>query len=240
MNATDTGGPLTADSAYTALVDGRTILDLAEGLQLRRVRVMGANRIELTGFHDTMRNVCAPMACSARSSRGSCASSCRSTPPVPPSSASCSTPIRSRASPRRRLRDGSSRRFRPRASSRPTGRGGVPALSLQRPSQGNYWRCDAQQGPLDVRPAEGFAQRPGRQMDRRRHRRTWRSARRDPRNARPHRLRRIADEARDFLSLPRPEPEPAPHKRNLSPAPSARPRRHGDCSPCRSRSSARS
>lgn len=55
-NATDTGAAtLTADSAYTALVDGRTILDLAEGLQLRRVRVMGANRIELTGFHDTMR-----------------------------------------------------------------------------------------------------------------------------------------------------------------------------------------
>jgi hypothetical protein len=38
-----------------ALMDGRTILDLAEGLQLRRVRVMGANRIELSGFTDTMR-----------------------------------------------------------------------------------------------------------------------------------------------------------------------------------------
>ncbi len=36
-------------------MDGRTILDLAEGLQLRRARVMGANRIELTGFNDTMR-----------------------------------------------------------------------------------------------------------------------------------------------------------------------------------------
>ena len=35
--------------------DGRTILDLAEGLQLRRVRVMGAERIELSGFTDTMR-----------------------------------------------------------------------------------------------------------------------------------------------------------------------------------------
>ena len=33
-----------------------TILDLAEGLQLRRVRVMGANRIELTGFTDAMRD----------------------------------------------------------------------------------------------------------------------------------------------------------------------------------------
>ncbi|MNT99299.1 hypothetical protein D3C72_2421150 [compost metagenome] len=36
-------------------MDGRTILDLAEGLQLRRVRVMDAWRIELTGFTDTMR-----------------------------------------------------------------------------------------------------------------------------------------------------------------------------------------
>ena len=32
------------------------ILDLSEGLQLRRARVMGANRIELTGFTDTMRD----------------------------------------------------------------------------------------------------------------------------------------------------------------------------------------
>ena len=37
-------------------MDGRTILDLTEGLQLRRVRVMGANRIELTGFTDPMRD----------------------------------------------------------------------------------------------------------------------------------------------------------------------------------------
>jgi hypothetical protein len=47
---------LSADDALTALIDGRTILDLAEGLQLRRVRVMGANRIELTGFTDQMRD----------------------------------------------------------------------------------------------------------------------------------------------------------------------------------------
>ena len=47
---------LSADDAFTALMDGRTILDLAEGLQLRRVRVMGANRIELTGFTDAMRD----------------------------------------------------------------------------------------------------------------------------------------------------------------------------------------
>ncbi|HYL90498.1 MAG TPA: strawberry notch family protein [Burkholderiales bacterium] len=51
------GAPaLTAESAFAALMDGRTVLDLAEGLQLRRVRVMGANRIELSGFTDTMRD----------------------------------------------------------------------------------------------------------------------------------------------------------------------------------------
>ena len=48
------GAPtLTPDDAFAALIDGRTVLDLAEGLQLRRVRVMGAHRIELSGFTDT-------------------------------------------------------------------------------------------------------------------------------------------------------------------------------------------
>ncbi|MFP5456776.1 MAG: methylase, partial [Alphaproteobacteria bacterium] len=56
-NAASTGATsLSADDAYTALIDGRTILDLAEGLQLRRARVMGANRIELSGFTDAMRD----------------------------------------------------------------------------------------------------------------------------------------------------------------------------------------
>ena len=55
-NATTTGTTaLTPDDAFMALMDGRTILDLADGLQLRRARVMGANRIELSGFTDTMR-----------------------------------------------------------------------------------------------------------------------------------------------------------------------------------------
>lgn len=55
-NATTTGiAKVTPDDAFAALMEGRTILDLAEGLQLRRVRVMGANRIELSGFTDTMR-----------------------------------------------------------------------------------------------------------------------------------------------------------------------------------------
>jgi len=46
---------LTPGEALAAVMDGRAILDLAEGLQLRRVRAMGANRIELTGFTDAMR-----------------------------------------------------------------------------------------------------------------------------------------------------------------------------------------
>jgi hypothetical protein len=47
---------LTPANAFAALLEGRTVLDLAEGLQLRRVRIMGANRIELSGFDDTMRD----------------------------------------------------------------------------------------------------------------------------------------------------------------------------------------
>lgn len=53
--ATDAPG-LTPDAAFVALMEGRTVLDLAEDLQLRRVRVMGAYRIELSGFNDTMRD----------------------------------------------------------------------------------------------------------------------------------------------------------------------------------------
>jgi len=49
-------GSLSSDAAFAALTEGRTVLDLAEGLQLRRVRVMGAHRIELSGFTDAMRD----------------------------------------------------------------------------------------------------------------------------------------------------------------------------------------
>jgi hypothetical protein len=55
-NATTTGAAnLSAEDAYAALIEGRTILDLAAGLQLRRVRVKGANRIELSGYSEAMR-----------------------------------------------------------------------------------------------------------------------------------------------------------------------------------------
>ncbi|WFU74208.1 strawberry notch-like NTP hydrolase domain-containing protein [Bradyrhizobium sp. CB2312] len=56
-NAISVDAPtLSPDAAFAAVTEGRTILDLAEGLQLRRVRVMGAYRIELSGFNDTMRD----------------------------------------------------------------------------------------------------------------------------------------------------------------------------------------
>ena len=41
---------LTPDAAFAALLEGRTVLELAEGVRLRRVRVMGAHRIELSDF----------------------------------------------------------------------------------------------------------------------------------------------------------------------------------------------
>ncbi len=53
--ATTGAAKLSAEDAHAALIDGQTIVDLAEGLQLRRVRVMGTNRIELTGFTESMR-----------------------------------------------------------------------------------------------------------------------------------------------------------------------------------------
>ncbi len=36
------------------MLDGRTVLELADGLQLRRAKVMGAFRVELSGFSDGM------------------------------------------------------------------------------------------------------------------------------------------------------------------------------------------
>jgi predicted RNA methylase len=47
---------LTPDAAFAALLEGRTALELAEGMKLRRVRVMGSHRIELLGFTDGMRD----------------------------------------------------------------------------------------------------------------------------------------------------------------------------------------
>jgi hypothetical protein len=45
---------LAPGDAWSALLDGRTVLELQDGLQLRRAKVMGAFRVELTGFTDGM------------------------------------------------------------------------------------------------------------------------------------------------------------------------------------------
>jgi predicted RNA methylase len=47
---------LSPDDAFAGLTGGRMVLHLADGLQLRRVRVMHAYRIELVGFTDAMRD----------------------------------------------------------------------------------------------------------------------------------------------------------------------------------------
>ena len=47
---------LDPEAAFAALLEGDTVLDLAEGLQLRRVRAMGVHRIELIGFSEVMRD----------------------------------------------------------------------------------------------------------------------------------------------------------------------------------------
>jgi hypothetical protein len=51
-----TAPELTPEDAFAGLMSGRMVLHLADGLQLRRVRVMHAYRIELVGFTDAMRD----------------------------------------------------------------------------------------------------------------------------------------------------------------------------------------
>jgi P-loop containing NTP hydrolase pore-1 len=45
---------LNAALAFAAVLDGRPVLQLQHGLELRRVRVMGESRVELSGFTDGM------------------------------------------------------------------------------------------------------------------------------------------------------------------------------------------
>ncbi len=54
--ASQDASALAPEHAFTSLMNGTTILDLAEGLQLRRARVMSAYRLELTGFTEAMRD----------------------------------------------------------------------------------------------------------------------------------------------------------------------------------------
>ena len=50
-----TAPELSPEDALTGLIGGRMVLHLADGLQLRRVRVMHAHRVEPVGFADAMR-----------------------------------------------------------------------------------------------------------------------------------------------------------------------------------------
>ena len=47
---------VSAEEAWQLLLDGRSVVQLADGLQLRRVRVMNDHRVELTGFTPGMRD----------------------------------------------------------------------------------------------------------------------------------------------------------------------------------------
>ena len=54
-SATDTGvAAISAPEAWSAVLDGRSILTLQDGMQLRRVKVMGTHRVELMEFTDGM------------------------------------------------------------------------------------------------------------------------------------------------------------------------------------------
>ena len=54
--ATNIAADMSGEEVYAALLDGKTSFDLAESLQLRRVKVMAADRIELTGYSEPMRD----------------------------------------------------------------------------------------------------------------------------------------------------------------------------------------
>lgn len=56
VSGTGAGAALSPADAFAALMTGAVVIELAEGMQLRRVRVMGAPRIELIGFTDAMRD----------------------------------------------------------------------------------------------------------------------------------------------------------------------------------------
>jgi len=53
--ATQVDAPaLSPADAFVTVLDGRTVLQLQDGLELRRVKIMGDFRVELSGFTDGM------------------------------------------------------------------------------------------------------------------------------------------------------------------------------------------
>lgn len=158
---------LTPDAAFAALMEGRTVLELAEVLQLRRARVMGAYRIELSGFKDAMRD-----RLRAYGLFGEIISwKLRMFVPTDANGVGVLSrvldQIRSAASSSGRPRD-VARRLRTSTPPRARGGGGVPTLSLQWQAGGTVLarrRRPQHAGPFDVRAASGIAEGTRRQMD---------------------------------------------------------------------------
>ena len=230
---------LTPESAFAALMDGRTVLDLAEGLQLRRVRVMGANRIELSGFTDTMRDRLKAYGLFHE------IISWKLRMFVPTDASGVGRPGEGARPLSDRAHRRAGGRVMPRDASELAHRLAREAEAVCRHylsngrREGRYWLVgDVRNTPgrsMFVRLKES-AEGTGRQMDRRRHRRARRPARRHPRELRPSRLPR---RRRRGATLPEPASlgpgaiaeDAASCQRRLD-----RRRRHGGCSPCRSRS----
>jgi hypothetical protein len=211
-----------------ALIDGRTILDLAEGLQLRRVRVMGANRIELTGFTDTMRERLRAYGLFSEIISWKLRFFVPTTQRVPPSSQAARPLSRSSASASGRQRDGASQDASELAQRLGRQAEAVCRHYLSPAARGQYWQVgDVRNTPgrsMFVR-LQGTAEGPAGK---------WTDAATGEhgdlldviRKARPHRLRRRRRRGPAFLSLPHPEPQPHPvaaeRQRHRD-----RPRRHG-------------
>src|SRR5690606_29332581 len=47
---------LTAAQVHAVVLEGKTVVRLADGMELHRARVMGVNRIELSGFTEAMKD----------------------------------------------------------------------------------------------------------------------------------------------------------------------------------------
>lgn len=184
------GAPsLSADDAFAALMDGKTILDLTEGLHCAGSVPWASIASSCRALATPCASGSEPMACFTRSSPGRCACSCRPATMVPPSWRSCWSVIRSSASARGRRPDAPAGCRRSGAASRAAGGSRVPPLSFHRPPP---WpllagrRCAEHAGSLSVRAIERTRawQGCGRQMDRCRDGPAWRPARHHPACAR--------------------------------------------------------